>query len=105
MPRNLHGIDPRKIYYAGVLPSKFHKCCTSGLETAVCTCPAVDQEGGKLYVTVSNAPDKPDTLHSADLDGDNLTQLAGDLPWTGDLALDAAGRSTASALIARMTRT
>jgi hypothetical protein len=54
---------------------------------------AVDQEGGKLYVTVSNVPDKPDTLHSADLDGDNLVQLVGDLSWTGDLALDAkAGR-------------
>jgi sugar lactone lactonase YvrE len=52
---------------------------------------AVDQKGGKLYFTVSNVPDKPDTLHSADLDGGNLVQLARDLAWTGDLVLDVEG--------------
>jgi len=50
---------------------------------------AADQEGGKLYFTVSNVPDQLDTLHSADLDGGNVTQLAGGLNWTGDLVLDA----------------
>ncbi len=50
---------------------------------------AVDPEGSKLYFLVSNVPDQPDTLHSADLDGGNIKQLAGDLNWTGDLALDA----------------
>ncbi|HWB08481.1 MAG TPA: DUF5050 domain-containing protein [Pirellulales bacterium] len=50
---------------------------------------AVDQEGSKLYFTVSNVPDKPDTVHSADLEGGNVMQLAGDLSWTGDLVLDA----------------
>ncbi|HVX12285.1 MAG TPA: DUF5050 domain-containing protein [Pirellulales bacterium] len=60
---------------------------------------AIDEETGKLYFTVSNVPDGTDSLESADLDGNNVKQLAAGLNWTGDLVLDAdAGKLYVSSL-------
>lgn len=50
---------------------------------------AVDAEGGKLYFTISAAPElNADKLLRANLDGTEVTELATGLNYTGDVVFD-----------------
>lgn len=51
---------------------------------------AVDEQGGKLYFTVSAAPARnSDSVYRANLDGTSLEEVMKNLDYTGDLAIDA----------------